>query len=969
MGKSGSVALALILLWAGALFCFSPVEGTRPAGMAGVFVATSDDANAVFTNPAGLEGLNRDIFTLSYFDYCAGLKNDNLQEFLFSFYHRTERFGAFGFGATQFLSNVYRENLFSLVYSKRLVSFRRRRGFVALGISANLLRTDYVTGNFFEFDFGDPLFRNGSSSLSFGADLGFILRYRWLSLGGAVKNIIPPNPTLGNVPSATLPMDIRGGIALNLFDLFFPGFEGEYIIDSYRDTTEFNWYVGGELWLFRRRLGLRGGYNKNLFSAGLSLRTGTRYNIGFDYAYEKPLTEVDILKINTHRFALSFGLPKRPIRYVDLLLEKESLRLNPSVIEFSDSAQLIARVKNEGDKPSGGFHFTVWAEDSTGAVKPIFTKKLRSLSPGEETNISWVWKPEEKGFFKLHYAADANPDQFRSEYGGIDELDESNNRATQTVAVFSPPKPKQPVFSRSGLTVSQAIYLTEDTPIVPIVFFDEGTDAVSERFSPTLNEIAKRIKDNENVLLKLYGFFDVGTDATAFDSISGRVDTMLSVGESLAVARAKNVKALLVENGAPAYRIQVVTEGYEKRIRRAGQTGEYFFPQDSIWVAEENRRVEMKTEVIGVDNPILVLDYDVGVVKLSDEMERSFVDKVNSVLPILADNPDMILLFEGYIGDEETLFDLAFDRAFEAKWALEGRIDPAYYERIFVIGNVDEKRDKGKLEVWLDAEGLLERPVSHLVITGGFELRHEDMNFIEVDTVVSDQPIDSFSLVVKDDSGRPFRHLASGKGSLPKEVVWDWRDDEGNIVQPNKSYYCELFVRDKIGLIARVSSLPINIRAESEEKREEMVLVKFKFAEAKVESRYLESRMEYSARKLVKLVEENPDKRIVVIVGGHTDRIGLEAVNAKLSLERAKRELANLRKYLLGVVGLNTYPELDRWLAEHNVRLKAKGYGYTSPFKVVKVKDGKSEEILLGDNNLPEGRVLNRRVTVEFKIR
>ena len=969
MGKSGSVALALILLWAEALFSFSPVEGTRPAGMGGVFVATSDDANAVFTNPAGLEGLNRDIFTLSYFNYCAGLKNDNLQEFLFSFYHRTEKFGSFGFGATQFLSNVYRENLFSFVYGKRLISFRRRRGFIALGASANLFRTDYVTENFFEFDFGDPLFRNGSSSLSFGADAGLIFKYRWLSLGGVVKNIVPPNPTLGNVPSANLPMNIRGGITFNLFDLFFPGFEGEYSIDSYRDTTEFNWYAGGELWLFRKRLGLRGGYNENRFSAGLSLRTGTRYNIGFDYAYEKPLTDVDILKIDTHRFALSFGLPRRPVKYVDLLLEKESLKLNPSVIEFSDSAQFIARVKNEGDKPSGGFHFTVWVEDSTGAVEPVFTEKLHSLSPGEETNISWVWKPKEKGFFKLHYAADASPSQFKSEYGGIDELDEGNNRGVQTVAVFSPPRPKQPVFTKSGLTVSQAIYLAEDTPLIPIIFFGERTDTVPERFNPTLDEIAKRIKDNENVLLKLYGFFDIGTDATVFDSISGRVDTTLLAGESLAVARAKMVKALLVEKGAPASKIQVVTEGYEKTTRRAGQSGEYFFSQDSVWVAEENRRVEMKTEIIGVDNPILVLDYDAGLVKLSDEMKRSFVDKVSSALPILADNPDMILLFEGYIGGGETLFDLAFDRAFEAKWALEGRIDPAYYERIFVIGNVDEKKDKGKLEVWLDAEGLLERPVSHLMITGGFELKHEDMNFVEVDTVISDQPVDSFSLVIKDDSGKLFRHLASGRGRLPREVAWDWRDDEGRIVQPDESYYCELFVRDKIGLMARVSSPPINIRAESEEKRERMVLVKFKFAEAKVESRYLESRMEYSARKLIKLVEENPTKKIVVTVGGHTDKIGLEAVNAKLSLERAGRELTNLRKYLLGILGLGTYSELDRWLAEHRVRLKAKGYGYSSPFKITKIEGGKSEEVLLGDNNLPEGRILNRRVTVEFKIK
>jgi OOP family OmpA-OmpF porin len=82
----------------------------------------------------------------------------------------------------------------------------------------------------------------------------------------------------------------------------------------------------------------------------------------------------------------------------------------------------------------------------------------------------------------------------------------------------------------------------------------------------------------------------------------------------------------------------------------------------------------------------------------------------------------------------------------------------------------------------------------------------------------------------------------------------------------------------------------------------------------------------------VLMLEENPD--MVVEIGGHTDNIGSEEVNMKLSNRRAQV----VKDYLVSK-GIDTN------------RLKVKGYGELMP---------------ITDNSTPEGRALNRRI--EFKI-
>ena len=89
---------------------------------------------------------------------------------------------------------------------------------------------------------------------------------------------------------------------------------------------------------------------------------------------------------------------------------------------------------------------------------------------------------------------------------------------------------------------------------------------------------------------------------------------------------------------------------------------------------------------------------------------------------------------------------------------------------------------------------------------------------------------------------------------------------------------------------------------------------------------------------MFKILMDNPD--IVIEIGSHTDAIGSDAYNDKLSQKRAQ----SVVDYLIG-----------KGIARK--RLQAKGYGEKEPIAPNKNADG-------SDN--PEGRQMNRRT--EFRI-
>jgi hypothetical protein len=247
----------------------------------------------------------------------------------------------------------------------------------------------------------------------------------------------------------------------------------------------------------------------------------------------------------------------------------------------------------------------------------------------------------------------------------------------------------------------------------------------------------------------------------------------------------------------------------------------------------------------------------------------------------------------------------------------------------------------------------------------GYELNNEQVNFVKITSDV-EAGVDTYTVSIIDKDGNPFRVLATGHGEIPSGVPWDWKDANGNLIDPTGEYYCKLDIRDRLGQTFVTQSDPIKVEVTKRlQQMETLVIVEFAFDEKISESAFLESRVEYVARRFIEKALE-PKKSLSAIVSGHTDVIGMDFRNRELSIERAKKEEENLRRYLIYLLGLGNDTELNGWLRAHNTTLEYKGYADAVPYIITKWKDDKLVEENIGDNKNPEGRTINRRVVIDF---
>jgi len=123
-------------------------------------------------------------------------------------------------------------------------------------------------------------------------------------------------------------------------------------------------------------------------------------------------------------------------------------------------------------------------------------------------------------------------------------------------------------------------------------------------------------------------------------------------------------------------------------------------------------------------------------------------------------------------------------------------------------------------------------------------------------------------------------------------------------------------------------------------------------------------RTEYLARKLIKYLRDQ--KHGTIRISGHTDVIGTITGNQTLSEQRAKEQSEIFRSYLIHLLGFSNENELDKWFEERSFAFEYRGYGSQKPYTVTRRKDNKENEILIGINELPEGRIANRRIEIEF---
>lgn len=927
----------------------------RALGMGGAYSAMAMDGNAPIWNPGAMDAFKRMALSLNYSAFHIGLNDDFIHEGGVGYVlhlDRKFRYGSLGLSYTQFLSDVYSQGVFTLGYAKRLWGQPDGKC-LSIGANFTLLRSGFNEANFNEFDTNDPLFRSANSSMAYTADAGMFIRpAKWLSVGLAVKNLMPPDVSISQSGASEEPMKIRAGLG---FELSFikPVVELEYALEAPANKN-LDIHFGLEK-NFGQSFAIRGGYNRSELGIGFGFtHWGEKFSWGIDYAALYPIsTELAKEYFTTHRVGFNLFVEPPPVPVEDLAIVEGSVTILPNRLILGQEITISAQIENRGEKIEKNVPVSFYYQDQQGDwVLAIPVEKI-TVKPGEVLTIKEKWVPPAKGKYTIYVAVDDYAKTLPAVKGKVEEVDEDNNVGFADMAVFRRPEGLISPSSKK-LAVSKLLLYQEEEPIIPIVFFDEKSSVVNPRFERMLSIVAKRVNDNPDVQIELRGYYDELTD---------------DVGDAprLALARAEAVRNRLISLGAPPDRITVKKAGYDMSESRAGMPEEQVIAKDRKMMQTENRRVEMTAWFMpGKEFLVKVPFFGTSTQPENTEDLARFIADMRALMDR---NEEVIILVEGYAlkGDEEAA-DLAFSRAANtARW-LKQKLGQEYEQRVYIHQGFEVSAPKNEVWVFPNPEGVIFRPKVADRVLEDYSIMGSEENLVNVDAEV-DAGVDSFAISIVDDAGNTVRMLAAGKGQVPKGIAWDWRDEAGMLLDFDEKYFAKLQIWDKMGEQLVTTSDTMAIEISKQGKRiESLVIVIFAFNEDEPQSKFLESRIEYVARRLIYRAEKGQYK-LIATVAGHTDSIGPEYANIALSKKRAERELMRIRKYMKYLLNFTSDEQLDKWLDEHNVTLKAKGYGEREPYVIrrwnSKLKMG--QRVTIGENEYPEGRTVNRRVLLEMK--
>jgi len=865
------------------------------------------------------------------------------------------KYGSFALSWAEFFSKTYSEMELSLSYSKMLFGSRLGKN-LSFGVSGKMLRYGFNSSNFVDFDPSDPVFSASYSRLSFTADVGLLWRASsWLSVGAVAKNITEPEMAISGATDGTgkVPMEVRGGVAFWLPKGITSTFDVEYVNEKIGSSKQVLFHFGAEK-SFGKVFGLRAGYNRKEACLGASYNLiRDKFNILFDYGFLYPVaTELSDLYVTTHKFGITAYFAPPPIPLEELELVDGKVEIYPRNAVLGQEVTIRFSVLNRGEKDEHKVKLSIYYRDKSGNWVMALPVQRFDISVGERKELVFNWTPPEKGAYEIYCAVDDDGSRLPDIHGKIEEVDEDNNIGVGQLDVFS--KPKGSVIPKDRyLKVSKVSIYQEEEPIIPVVFFEEGKTELDPRFDRMLSTVAERMKENPDVVLNVRGFYSKGSD---------KVDDQ----NALADRRAEVVKNRLLSLGVPASQIMVVKAGYDKGTSRSGTPEEQLNPTSRKLQEEENRRAELEARL--VEDKDFKISLKLPSVSISPEARNKIDAGIEDIQSILERNSEVIILVEGYSPPDagKEALDISFRKAAAVADYIKGKLPGKLSERVYIHSDVADDAVGDEVAIFPNGEGVIFRPREGERVIEDYAVEGSEENYVKIEASV-DAGVDSFTVMVIDEDGNRVRLLAAGKGQIPQGLSWDWRDDAGQMLDFDKKYYIKMDIRDKLGEMFVSTSDTMAIEVTKSEKRvETLVIVEFIFNEYVPQSKFLESRVEYVARRFIRRAERKYTN-LEALISGHTDIIGAEYANRQLSRQRAERELDNLRRYMIYLLGLNTQGELDRWLADHNIKLRAKGFWEKNPYTITRWVDGKIEHVLLGNNELPEGRTINRRVLLELR--
>ncbi|HHS50707.1 MAG TPA: hypothetical protein ENN07_06275 [candidate division Zixibacteria bacterium] len=937
-------------------------ESARAAGLAGAYLTIGDDASAIASNPSGLMRIDRTQLTGSYTRFFTGAGIPTLQEG--SVYFSPFMWNRFfvGVGANYFMHDIYNQQMGTLVIGREI--YRKGRNVrLGLAVNANLYRIDYNTAHFSDdFEHGDPVFRDGYNKMTYGADFSMLADIGAASIGVKALNLNEPDISLrGGAAGGRLPRKVLAGMAYNILDYVTPTVEVEVpISDEVGVADEMSVAFGAESWFLNRMLATRAGFSTmigseseskgSLVSLGMSFRSRTEWDAGLDYAIQIPIdSPVEIGQ--THKVSMGIGM-RKPVRVItDLAVVPNSVRAVPEHVTPGTPARVSAVITNLGDMDARNFPMSLYYFVDG---KPVVADQITidELAVGEELQVSLEFVSTKAGRFELFASVNDYGNRAPAVNNKVLEWDLDNNTGATELDCFGPPVfDGEIATSRDEIEISTISRVREEAPMVPMIFFDAGADNVRQsRFDNILRTIADRLKRNPDATLELRGHYDaIGESAE---------------GRDLAIRRARKVRDYLVGLGVSAGQVVVIDDGYDFAADLVkGVSGEF-----RSKISEENRNVDMK---IRLTEETIICEYifDEGEYIPRGDGLDACIKRLEGLISFLDRNPDVNIVFRGRANClEQVCLKDAFIRASELRRIADRNIPDRLSSRMFVLSSdwTSDVEDP-RVEVVLDGDAIIFRPRGSMA--GRDALEFSELGEIEVSIapVRSEVEIDSFAIyVVEEGAEEPFAILTAGKGAPPSSVNWTWFGVAGQPPDPEKRYNVEVFAEDVYGQSAKARSKPIGVKVQEQEERRELFIISFNFGKADATSEFLEARVAALADRLAERAKYlGPNAKIKATVIGHTDTVGSPRANRELSIERARKEYISLRHGLMQVLGLKNEEELDGWLRSHRVELSYEGRSFEEPMTVSYWEQGYWRTQLVGDNEVPEGRLVNRRVVLE----
>lgn len=311
--------MVLLILFSITNYVYSAFEdygwGTRAAGLGGAYTAVADDSTAPFYNPAGIILMEKSEASFMYAGLLTGLDMETLSMMQSGVVLKPYSFGSIGANWARFnVNGLYTEDIFILTYANNLNQvYSSINDNILVGANIKIFRSKF---SLYDEIRDDPVFSHGDSKISFGIDLGCILKIYnskmandTYKVGLSILNINQPD--IGLEQKDIIPMQVKGGFyyPINIYGTFLEKISINTsliaVSITYIDKNDINIHIGIENNFFNDLISFRLGGNLREIGAGFGFKYGLKnyVDIILNYVFLYPFEIRDTY--GSHRTSLS----------------------------------------------------------------------------------------------------------------------------------------------------------------------------------------------------------------------------------------------------------------------------------------------------------------------------------------------------------------------------------------------------------------------------------------------------------------------------------------------------------------------------------------------------------------------------------------------------------------------------------------------------------------------------------------